>query len=60
MSDKQNTGGLCRVGCHAANCIYHGAGDCCKADAIHVGSASAVRKGETYCETFRAGTTAEF
>jgi hypothetical protein len=41
------------VGCGVTNCSYHGDGDICRADSIQVESPNAVRKGETYCSTFK-------
>lgn len=57
MSENCSHGNLCRVGCDVTSCIYHSKDNCCCAESINVGSPNAVRKGETYCETFKSNTS---
>ena len=40
------------VTCTVSTCAFHGAGNCCRANNINVGTEYALDKTETFCSTF--------
>lgn len=55
-SANNNKNKVSGVGCGVVSCKYHSKDNSCCAGHIKVGSVNAIKKGETYCETFEPGT----
>ena len=55
-SDVNKSNKISGVGCGVVSCKFHAKDNTCCAGCITVGSTNAVKKGETYCETFEPCT----